>query len=260
MEQEELTKRERKKLNREKSEEETKPSVTSKLPVVGAIVALALGAFLLMYKGGNPAPQPQETPAVLSAVEISPEDHTKGPENALVTLVEYGDFQCPACASYQPVVDQLAEEFKDDLRVVYRHFPLRSIHKHAQISAQAAEAAADQGYFWEMYKLLYERQDDWINTRDPRSLFKEYAEELTLNLDQFEEYMNSQDAKAKVDADYNSGNAAGLNSTPTFFVNGEKIVNPKSIDEFREVIRNTYAQLAPEGRGEESSGESTPQQ
>jgi protein-disulfide isomerase len=249
-------------LNKEKSSSEVKKnSSLNKLAVVGGVIALAAGAFWFIYRGGSPAPSESiSTPS--SPSEVTSDDRTKGPENALVTLIEYGDYQCPACAAYNSIVSQIADEFKNDLRVVHRHFPLRSIHRNAQIASQAAEAAGDQGMFWEMNDILYSRQNDWKDVRDPRSIFKEYADELTLNVEQFENYMNSDAAKNKVNSDYNSGVAVGIDSTPTFFLNGEKIgTNPQGLEPFRQLILNKFAEVMPPGRGEEAtgSGEATPE-
>ena len=256
MEEQKLSKRERKKLNREeKKASEQKPGMQNKFLVVGVIIALAVGVFWLMYRGGGSEDTtPAETPEVLSPDEVSPEDHVKGPEDAVVTLVEYGDFQCPACGSYHPIIKQLSDEFSEDLKVVFRHYPLNSIHRHAQIASQAAEAAAQQGYFWEMHDILFERQTDWANVRDPRSLFLEYADELTLNTEQFEAYMNSAEAKAAVDADYDGGFAAGINSTPTFFVNGSKLSNPQGLEPFRQLIQ----QIIDTEKSEEGAEEASP--
>lgn len=258
-EEDKLTKRERKKLNRQKVEGAKSSSIRNKLAVVGAIVALALGAFWLIYRGGS-SRTPQETPVVGSPAEVGPGDNVKGPDNALVTLVEYGDYQCPACANYDPIVSQIAEEFSSDLKVVYRHFPIRSIHRHAQIAAQAAQAAADQGYFWEYSKLLYEKQDEWTKARDPRGLFKEYANELTMNVEQFDSYMNSDEAKKKVNADYDSGVAAGVDSTPTFFINGQKVVpNPQGIEPFRQLIQKAIDQNKPQEESQDEENTASPE-
>ncbi len=259
MEETEITKRERKKLNREQNKSSSPSGSTNKLLVVGAIIAAAAGLFWLMYKGGGGGEAPVPTQASTSPSEVSSNDHAKGPEDAKVTLIEYADFQCPACAAYQPIVKQLSEEFPDDLRVVHRHFPLRSIHKHAQISSQASEAAADQGAFWEMAEILYTRQDDWVNVRDPRSTFKDYASELTLNVEQFDKYMNSDEAKSKVNDSYNAAFVMGLDSTPTFFINGNKIESPRSLDEFREAIAAEISKLAPASPEASSEGEIIPQ-
>lgn len=255
-EEQELSKRDRKRLNKEKKvETEEKSSMQNKLLVVGAIVAIAVGAFWFMYRGGDSGSQ-VETPEVLAPTEVSAEDHVKGPEDAVVTLVEYADFQCPACAAYQPIVNQLAEAFPEDLKIVSRHFPLRAIHRHAQIASQAAEAAGAQGMFWEMADLLYEKQSEWANVRDPRSLFVEYADELALNTEEFETYMNSDEAKNRVNADYDGGFAAGINSTPTFYLNGEKITNPQGVEPFKALIQQAITENTESSEGAEESTDS----
>ncbi len=255
---EELSKRERKKLNKEKTQASSSSSpIQNKLFVVGAIITLAVGAFWFMYRSGS-SKEPVDAPEITSPTEVSSRDHTKGPEDAIVTLIEYGDFQCPGCATYMPIVNQLSEEFKDDLRVVYRHFPLRSIHRHAQISAQASEAAADQGKFWEFSTLLYEKQNGWKDVRDPRSLYKGYAESLSLNVEQFDVYMNSDEAKARVDADYESGFAAGINQTPTFFINGEKIDSPRGLELFKELIQQVIEENKSDDNNIDATDESSP--
>jgi len=235
-----LKKRERKKLNRlNKVHRENKESFKKKVFTVFAIIALSVGFFWLIFRNTSQEDysKPQDTKSPVSLKEVKSEDHTKGSTEPIVTLIEYADFQCPACASYNVIVNQLVQEFKDKIQVVYRHFPLSSIHRHAQIAAQAAEAAGDQGYFWEFVDVLYERQNEWSNTRDPRNLFKDYAKELTLNVEQFDKYMNSEEAKKKVRADYESGLAAGIDSTPTFYINGEKVINPKGLEPFRQLVQ-----------------------
>lgn len=166
---------------------------------------------------------------------VSEADWVKGNSQAGVTLIEYGDFQCPACASYFPIVKQLGEEFSENLRIVYRHFPLRSIHPKAQLAGQAAEAAGLQGKFWEMHDLLYERQAEWVNGKH-KDLFIQYAEELELDIDKFKEDTEGDFAEDKVNGDYISANAAGLTGTPSFFLNGERIPNPRGYDNFKALI------------------------
>lgn len=252
----ELSKRERKKLNKLTAASDThKKYSKNKLLTVGAIIALATAFFLFINRSGSNSNSSTGASDVIST-EISAEENSKGPEDAAVTLVEYADFQCPACASYFPLVEQLSKEYSDKMRIVSRHFPLRSIHKHAQISAQAAEAAAKQEKYWEMASLLYKKQDEWSNTRDPRGLFKQYAEELSLNLNQFEKDMNSSEAKAKVDADYESALSLGINSTPTFYLNGNKIDSPKNYEDFKQKIEEIIKEAAEEsGSSKEGSPE-----
>ena len=152
-----------------------------------------------------------------------------------MTLLEYSDFQCPACGVYFPIVKQLLEDHPDDVRFVYRHFPLRSIHAKAQLAGQASEAAGLQDKFWEMHDILFERQSVWVNG-DHEELFVSYAQELGLNVEQFKNDLESPDTKNKVDGDYLSAVGAKLNSTPSFFVNGRKITNPRTYEEFKILI------------------------
>lgn len=245
MEQEELSKRERQKKNREeKKQSEKKDSMFKKFGIIAMIIVAAAGAFWLMYKGGSGTPSTNSPSAApISVSEVTPADHVKGPENASVTLIEYGDFQCPACGAYHPIVNQIADEFKDSVRLVFRHFPLKQIHRNAEPAAHAAEAAGKQGKFWEMYDVLYEKQSDWSETRNPTSLFKQYASDLGLNVDQFETDMNSKEVADIVNADYNSGLAAGINATPTFYLNGAKVSNPQGLEPFRQLIQTALDQV-----------------
>ncbi|HEY4497806.1 MAG TPA: thioredoxin domain-containing protein [Candidatus Paceibacterota bacterium] len=168
-------------------------------------------------------------------------EHTKGPKGALVRLVEYSDFQCPACRSYYPMVKALREEFPSDLEIVYRHFPLERIHANANAAGRAAEAAGTQGKFWEMHDRIFERQDEWSKVPDPTNLFAEYATSLGLDENRFRADMISREANNKVQQDLDSGIDSRVNSTPTFFLNGEKIQNPRNLDEFRALIQQSIA-------------------
>ncbi|MDP2629524.1 MAG: thioredoxin domain-containing protein [Candidatus Harrisonbacteria bacterium] len=163
-------------------------------------------------------------------------DWTKGNPDAQLELVEYSDFQCPACASYFPIVTQLLEEYENEILFAYRHFPLRSIHPHAQLAGQAAEAAGQQDQFWAMHDLIFENQLAWSRQIRPKASFVEYASQLSLDLEQFEADMESNETEQEVNADFNSGERAGVPGTPTFFLNGEMIQSPRSLDEFKALI------------------------
>lgn len=169
-------------------------------------------------------------------LQVSSSEWTKGSPDAAITIVEYSDFQCPACAYYFAMTKQLIQEIGDDARLVYRHFPLDSIHPNAKLAAQAAEAAGSQNKFWEMHDLLFERQDQWSDLSDPKETFINYATELGLDKDQFTASLDSSDIKNAVDEDQSSGFGFGLRGTPTFFVNGVQIDNPQSYDEFKKII------------------------
>lgn len=150
--------------------------------------------------------------------------HTKGAtESATVTIVEFSDFQCPACRAAEPLVAQLAQEFGDRVRFAYRHFPLESIHPNARPAALAAEAAARQDRFWPFHDLLFDKQDEWSgvnNQNELRDLFVGYAESLELSTDQFRSDLDSPEVAAAVNADVALATQANVNATPTFFVNG----------------------------------------
>jgi Na+/H+ antiporter NhaA len=143
-------------------------------------------------------------------------DHIRGSADAPVTIVEYGDFQCPYCGRAEPVVRELLADF-GDLRYVWRHLPLNDVHRHAQLAAEASEAAADQGAFWEMHDLLLEHQDA-LSTKD----LVGYAAQLGLELDRFEDALRDQTGAARIAEDVDSADLSGVSGTPTFFVNGRR--------------------------------------
>lgn len=182
------------------------------------------------------APATSLTPAKPQDLKVTESDHTMGPKTAKVTLVEYSDLQCPACQSYHPVIKELLSKHSKDLRLVYRHFPL-DIHEHSHEAAYAAEAAAKQGKFFEYHDLLFDNQKDWEKAKDVTSLFMKYARELKLNEKQFTADIKSKDVKAKVEADKLSAAQLKINSTPTFYINGVKIQNPNSFQEFDAMIQ-----------------------
>jgi Na+/H+ antiporter NhaA len=148
-------------------------------------------------------------------VPVDPErDHIRGPSKALVTLVEYGDFECPYCGQAEPAVRELLREF-GDVRYVFRHLPLRDVHPRAQIAAEAAEAAANQGAFWEMHDLLFDHQD----ALGPRNLAS-YAASLGLDVKRFTADLRSHAGADQIASDIDSADLSGVSGTPTFFVNG----------------------------------------
>jgi protein-disulfide isomerase len=150
-------------------------------------------------------------------VPISKRDHIQGPINAVITLVEYGDYECPFCGRAYPIVKALQQNLGDDLCFAFRNFPLANMHPHAEHAAEAAEAAGAQGKFWEMHDLLYENQEDLEDADLAR-----YAADLGLDGDRFiREVVNSAHSK-RIRGDFMSGVRSGVNGTPSFFVNGER--------------------------------------
>ncbi|MEW5805694.1 MAG: thioredoxin domain-containing protein [Patescibacteria group bacterium] len=199
----------------------------------GAVLALAV-IFVFMYYfvwlGGN------QSKAGEYQIQLTKADWQLGNPNAKVVLVEYSDFQCPACAYYSSLLKQLLEEYSDEVLFVYRHFPLSNIHKNANLSAYAAEAAGRQGQFWGMSEKLFLNQEDWAESNQAKEIFVSYAEELGLDQSRFLADLDSEEIKDKVFQDYQSALLYRLNGTPSFFINGKKIQNPRTLEEFRKII------------------------
>jgi protein-disulfide isomerase len=148
-------------------------------------------------------------------VPVGPRDHAHGSPDAAVTLVEYGDFECPHCGRAYPVVKAIQKRMGPDLRFVFRHFPLTQIHAHAEHAAESAEAAGQHGKFWQMHDLLFENQD---RLEDPSLVA--YAEALGIDPDWFAVVLSEGRFQPQVREQFLSGVRSGVNGTPTFFVNG----------------------------------------
>jgi len=148
------------------------------------------------------------------AVPISSIDHAQGPADARVTLLEYGDYECPYCGRAYPVVKEIQKRMVDRLRFVFRNFPLNTIHQHAGVAAQAAEAAGGQGKFWEMHDILYEHQDELANNDIVR-----YGLKVGLEIYQLEADLAGEKYAKRVRDDFRGGVRSGVNGTPTFFIN-----------------------------------------
>ena len=170
------------------------------------------------------------------AAPVDPErDHIRGDADAPVTLVEYGDFECPFCGRAEPVVRELLSEFGHDLRYVFRHLPLSDVHPWAELAAEASEAADDQGAFWEMHDLLFDRQD----ALEPRNLV-EYARELGLDVDRFTEQPRRHEHAGRIASDVDDADLSGVSGTPTFFVNGIRHQGAYDIDTLTAAVRTAH--------------------
>lgn len=180
--------------------------------------------------------------SITEAPAISDTDHVYGSRDAKVVLVEYSDFQCPACRMYAPVIAQIEEEFPESVAVVYRHFPLRTIHKHAELAARAAEAAGMQGKFFEFHDALFVGQETWAQELDPTKAFEQMASELGLNAETFRSDMKSKGVKEAVQADVAEGEALGIQSTPSFFLNGAFVKDPSGM-QLVETVRKAVEEV-----------------
>ena len=183
------------------------------------------GIILLLWFLASVDKKPQQTE--ISTISLSQpataQDHSKGAEDAAFTLVEYSDFECPACATRAPILEQLLHEFPNDVRVIYRHFPLTSIHDNAMLAAQATEAAAIQGKFWDMHDVLFNTQQQWSIEENPQEYFTKLANSIGLNTEQFTTDITSQVVENAVKEDTKEAEKMKLPGTPSFFLNGQKI-------------------------------------
>ena len=172
---------------------------------------------------------------------VHPLDNIKGNASSTVVVMEYSDFQCPACRSYYPMMKELMVEFGDRVTFVYRHFPLIGIHPNAEFAARAAEAAGKQGKFWEMHDLLFEKQDEWAKAPDVESKFESYATLLNISIEQFKTDWVSKEVKDFVKTQRMHAIKSGLQGTPSFFINGKQIQNPASVQAFKILINEALA-------------------
>lgn len=162
--------------------------------------------------------------------------------SASVTIVEFSDFECPACASAEPTLKALLSQYPDEVELVYRHFPLSNIHAYAQLAAQASEVAAEQDEFWAYHDLLFDNQNEWssVNSRDTAlDLFIGYMTELDLDTEGVAERIESQEIKDRVLDDLSAGNQLGVQGTPTFYVNGEQTTAQQLPTAVQSVLQKT---------------------
>jgi Na+/H+ antiporter NhaA len=165
--------------------------------------------------------------------DVDPErDHVRGPDDALVTLVEYGDFECPYCGKAEEAIRELLASFGDDIRYVWRHLPLNDVHPNAQVAAEASEAAAAQGRFWEMHAMLLEHQGD-LNTTH----LSTYARELGLDAERMIEQLRHREFASRIGEDVASADESGVSGTPTFFVNGRRHYGAYDIATLADTVR-----------------------
>ncbi len=195
--------------------------------IIALVLAVAAGASFWLYRSQQQQPQSASPTAPLS-VRNNPlpgaePPRMKGDPNAPVTVEEFGDFECPPCAATYPILKRVEAAHAGRVRIVFRHFPLPSIHRNAVAAAAAAEAAASQGRFWEMHDMLYENQREWAGKDNAQTTFADYARQLGLDLERFTRDMNSPQTLERIRADASRGNSLGVTGTPTIFINGREL-------------------------------------
>ena len=180
----------------------------------------------------------QQKPVVQGVPGAEPA-HVAGPANAPVRLEEFGDFECPPCGIFHPILKQMQEEFGDKLQVTFREFPLVPTHQHALAAASAAEAAGLQGKFWEMHHLLYDHQNEWKKEFNVRPIFEGYAKQIGLDVERYKTDMNGDLVAQRIFADGKRGHSLGVSGTPTVFINGREVpFENLPAEKLRVVIQN----------------------
>lgn len=243
MAEEHLTKAQRRELKRQEKLACRQAAQRKKMLKIYAswgifFLIISIGVYFLFQRQDRASSLPPS-----SIMEVRSDDWIRGEKSSPVTLIEYSDFQCPACAAYYPLVKQLEQEFSGKMKMVYRHFPLMSIHQNALSAALAAESAGRQGKFWQMHDLLFENQSEWSQSRNVQDVFLQYARNLDLDEEKFLQDFQEKQLREKVLNQRGEGIAIGVNATPTFFLNGKKIANPKSFEEFQEIITSALEQI-----------------
>jgi len=198
---------------------------------IATIVLLIGGVFYL--SGTNPAVTSEGT---IDKKVLIAGKNTKGKKSAKVTVVEFSDFQCPACGAFHPDMKKILSDYNGKIYFIYRHFPL-PIHKNAMKAGEAAEAAGAQGKFWQMHDRLFETQTAWSEIADPTSLFVGYAKSLGIDEEKFKKALDEGTYLSLIQKDLQDGNKAGVNATPTIFVNGKKVEGATSIADLTAKLR-----------------------
>ena len=195
--------------------------------IIGVIIVVFAG--ILWFSGQKEEKKDAEN-------KVAATSHVKGKVDSSVKFVEYGDFQCPYCAQYYPIVEQVVAKYQDKISFQFRNYPLSQQHQNAVSAARAAEAADMQGKYWEMYAVLFQNQQSWSASNTVRTVFEGYAKQLGLNAAEFKKDFASEAVNDRINADKAAFNKLGLRkSTPTFILNGKQI-SAVSVDEFSKLI------------------------
>ena len=228
-----LTKREKRQLAKEEKRKERQKAGLIRNLRNWSIGLIVVGALVFGgYRAWNWASTPVETADIQEVLGVAEGDWVKGNPEAQITIVEYADYQCPACALSQPLVKRVVEEYSENVKVVSRPFPLVTIHANALNAAKASEAAGLQDKFWEMHDMLFAKQEEWSDDRNAKDKFFGYAEDLELDIEKFKSDFDSSEVKERVEKDLFDGQRLGVSGTPTFYMNGAKLNRMKDFDDF----------------------------
>ena len=209
--------------------------------IIGVLLVIVVGAIIISNNKNK---------SNTTTSNVAPTNHVEGKGSTGVKLVEYGDYECPICEMYYPVVKQVQSQFNDQIYFQFRNLPLTSIHQNAFVGARAAEAAAMQNKFWQMHDTLYENQTSWAQSSNPSTDFTQYAKQLGLNVSKFQQDESSDYVNSVINADMSAFNKTNQQeATPTFFLDGKYISNSQLVDnsgqpsaqKFATVISNEIA-------------------
>lgn len=209
---------------------------------IAVVVIVLIGGGIYAWNASQSSPT--TNPVVAQNLLMNANSHTNevGTRTYPVTLIEFGDYECPACGAAYPIVKQLVAN-NPQIKFVFRNFPL-SQHPFAQIAAEAAEAAAAQGKFWEMHDAIYANQNIWVTMQSPLDAFVKMATELGLNVQQFQSDVTSNKYAAVINKDMADGNALGIYQTPTFFINGQMYVGPTDYNDLQQAVNQAQQESA----------------
>ncbi len=193
--------------------------MTKQSKIILSIIAViaVFGIVLVAYMNSSGV---SKSPTAVAAKLVKSDSHTLG--TGKVQVVEFGDYQCPACGQAYPITKQILSEYGDKITFVFRNFPLPQLHPNAEAGAEAAEAANAQGKFWEMHDMLYENQDSWSDVSDPTDIFVSYASTLGLDTAKFKKDITSKAYDKYIQSDVSDGYSLGITGTPTFYINGKQ--------------------------------------
>lgn len=231
------------------SHQDVEPPLAAKRQRAKSVIlwsAVVLGLTLAVWGMIKITSRPEPEPSRLSD-QSAVGGWSKGNPSARITIIEYSDFECTACARYYGITKRLSHELGDDFKIIFRHFPIIPKHANAVLAAKTAEAAGLQGKFWEMHDMLFEKQKEWSERKkeEVRTIFVRYAVALNLNVPKFKNDLDSQEVSDRVTNDARTGRNSGVKNTPTFFLNGEKITNkPYSYETFKDLILKTKDHLS----------------
>jgi protein-disulfide isomerase len=204
--------------------------------LVAIVIAGGVAAYMSQSNSGSDsaATVPANPPAAGGG-------RVRGNPQGTVTLTEFGDYECPSCGYYHPIVMELLRRYPEQLKLEYRHFPLIQIHPNAMAASLAAEAAGDQGKFWEMHDKLFETQSAWQGKPNAEAYFQTLAAQMGMNTSQFQQAFKSVEVRDRVLADVRRGVDANVGGTPTFYVNGQQVPSPPApgIDDLARLIENS---------------------